>query len=318
MMQTFTHIILDEIHERTVSTEFTLLVVRKFAIEYPDVKIILMSATLQGGVFVDYFDQVLQHTEVAKPYFVGAKRYKVDTYFLNNVAELSDKISLWHDKQITAAAAVRKLTSKLPKKNVHELHNIKPVVSDLAVTVCTELIISQANKGESTLVFLPGIAEIVSYKTHLIHELSRRNISSHFTCFVLHSQVPIEDQSEVFNNSPSNSVHIILATNIAESSLTLPKLRMVINFGLYRQLQYDSKLGISRLHRMWCSRAACAQRAGRVGRVFEGVIVHMFTLRFYQVALPEYSPPEIVTAPLAKLVLQAKSIASKLWNDNTH
>ncbi len=312
MIQTFTHIILDEIHERSISTEFTLLVIRKFAVEYPEMKILLMSATLQGPLFVSYFDQVLPHTVIAKPYFVGATRFKVETYFLDNITQLTDKMTVWHDKQLQAASNLHTLISSMPKKSAYDLRKTRPAVTELALSVCTMLVVNQGNKGESILIFLPGIGEILSYRDRLLHELQDRDIGHYYSCFVLHSQVPLEEQTEVFSDPPPNKVHIILATNIAESSLTLPKLRLVINFGLYRQLQYDSTRGLSCLRKLWCSQAACAQRTGRAGRVFDGAIVHLFTLRFFQIVLPEYTPPEIVTAPLSKLVLQAKSIATKL------
>ena len=88
------------------------------------------------------------------------------------------------------------------------------------------------------------------------------------------SQVQFEDQNEVFKPSPPSRAHIILATNIAESSITLPKLRMVINFSIYHQVEYDSRRHMSQLVKKWCSQASCTQRAGRVGCVFEGVAIH--------------------------------------------
>lgn len=91
---------------------------------------------------------------------------------------------------------------------------------------------------------------------------------------------------------------------------------MVINFGIYVQTVhvyvYNSKRHMSQLTYKWCSHASCAQRAGRAGRVFEGVAVHLFTKRFFWTILQEFNPPVILNAPLAKLLLQAKHISPKM------
>jgi len=86
------------------------------------------------------------------------------------------------------------------------------------------VVISQANLGESILVFLPGIAEIFDYYECLTEEFVARNIVRNFSVFVLHLQVRIGDIKEAFDIPHSNKVHVILATNIAESSITFPQL----------------------------------------------------------------------------------------------
>ena len=309
----YTHIILDEIHERSTDADFALLVVRKLAVEVSRFKVILMSATMQGDLFVSYFEQTLSVAEVASPYFVGSKRYDIDTYFIDELDSLAEKRSNhWHASQIKAAATLKALVRAMPREDLRAAMNAKASVTKQAMTVCTEVVVSQGELGESILVFLPGIAEIGFYQDSLLEELELRGIADSFSIFILHSQVPFEDQKGVFNTPPRNKVHVILATNIAESSITLPKLRLVINFGVYRHLHYDSKRKLSCLVKSWCSHSSCAQRVGRAGRVFEGVAVHLFTRRFYNIILPEFNPPDMCTAPLAKLVLQAKQIGTKL------
>ena len=146
----------------------------------------------------------------------------------------------------------------------------------------------------------------------LVGELRSRGIDQHFSLFILHSQVPLKEQVGIFNHPPPDKVNVILATNIAESSITLPKLRVVINFGLYIQLEYDNRRQLSCLKKSWCSRASCVQHAGRAGRVFDGIAIHLITKHFFQIGLPEFTPPEMATASLTKLFLQAKSMAKKL------
>ena len=313
MILHYTHIILDEIHERSTDTDFALIIVRKLVAASESLKVVIMSATMEGHTIANYFEQAISFTEVADPYFVGAKRFTVDQYFIDELDQLVDvKKPAWSEWQAAASSNLKQLILQQPPENLQEALTRIPTVTLFAQNVCTELIISQANLGEQILVFLPGISEIATYYDMLNMVLEVRKIKDHFLVFVMHSQVPFEDQKEVFKPPLPNKAHVILATNIAESSITLPKLRMVINFGIYRQLEYDSKRHMSQLIKKWCSQASCAQRTGRAGRVFEGVAVHLFTKRFYWVIIPEFDSPEILHAPLAKLVLQAKQIGSKM------
>lgn len=279
----------------------------------PTTKIIIMSATMQGDLLVQYFEEAFPLGQVALPYFVGAKRYPVQQYFLDQLSVMVDtERKSWHKEQFKAGENLKDLVRTRAEEKMKRAIFAKADISPFAMAVCTEVIVSQASLGESILVFLPGIAEIAKYHETLTKELSERSMAGYFSIFILHSQVPLDDQKEAFCSPPKSNVHIILATNIAESSITLPKLRMVVNFGVYRQMEYNSKRHISCLVKKWCSHASCAQRAGRAGRVFEGVAVHLFTENFYNVVLPEYDPPEMVTASLTQLVLQAKQIGAKV------
>ena len=306
----YTHIILDEIHERSTDADFSLLVVRELASKTLHVKLVIMSATMQGSLIVNYFRE--HFPKIAGPYFVGARHYPVASYFIDELEGVPRSQCFWDECQLKAAQTLQQLAVNKPVESLKAALYAKPCVSTYAQEVCTEVIISQAQLGESILVFLPGLSEIVHYFESLSSEVRCRGIADHFRLFVLHSQVPFEDQKEAFDRPLGNLVHVILATNIAESSITLPQLRLVINFGIYRRMQYDSKRHISCLVKRWCSRASCEQRAGRAGRVFAGTVIHLFTRHFYDVVLPAHDPPEILTAPIAKLVLQAKRIGVRI------
>ena len=307
----YTHIILDEVHERSTDADFTLLVVRELLErDGPSVKLIIMSATMQSSLVVKYLQESFEN--VAGPYFVGVKKYEVDTYFINEINKIPPNQSFWDESQLKAAENLKIFAKQSSAEMNLSVFSVRPWVTSYTQNVCTEVIISQAHKGESILVFLPGYNEIVHYYEHLQLRLKQLGIADHFRVFVLHSQVPLEDQREAFIDPTPSVAHVILATNIAKSSITLPKLRVVINFGIYCQLQYDSKRHISCLVKSWCSRASCEQRAGRAGRVFIGTVVHLFTRKLYALVLPAYDPPEILTSPIAKLVLQAKEIGKKI------
>ena len=310
-IQWYSHIILDEIHERSTDMDFAMLVIRKLVAESRSQKIIIMSATMQGNLLVKYFEEQFHFSKVSSPYFVGAKRYPVQTYFMDELDSLADA-SYWHQRQDIACKALRAMVKTMPRENLKAAMKSVPMVTDMATSLCTYIIVSQCKLGESILVFMPGISSISKYFESFHEWIEENKLANHFRVFILHSQVPLEDQKDAFKDPPSDIVHVILATNIAESSITLPKLRMVINFGIYHQLQYDQKRRISCLKKKWCSHASCAQRAGRAGRVFNGVAIHLFTRQFYEIILPAYDQPEIMNSPLARLVLQAKVIGGKL------
>ena len=315
-IRSYTHIILDEIHERTVNDDLTMLLVRKLAVEiFPHIKIILMSATMQGPLFVKYFQQVFGENEVTLPYSVGVKLFHVDEYFVDELSQMlqsNEQPRVWCEAQLLSQRSLFILSQEVESKFAQLKHNKPPKVLLFAQELCNELIISTATLGLSVLVFLPGINEILDYFDFLASELQARKIYEQFTLFILHSQVPVDEQQLLMQAPPNNKVHVILSTNIAESSITIPMLHMVINFGIQRVPKYDYKRKMTCLVRTWCSKAACTQRAGRVGRLFPGKIIHLFPKQFHTHILPDYDKPEMFTASLGKLILQARQIGQEM------
>ena len=108
--------------------------------------------------------------------------------------------------------------------------------------------------------------------------------------FVLHLQIPLEDQSNAFVTPAPIRMNILLATNLAEGSVTIPSLRLVINTVLQQYSYFDSVQQKSVLRKTWASRAACSQRTGRDGREFPGVVIHTIPRSLYTL-LPDFSKP---------------------------
>ena len=294
-----------------MDTDIIMLVIRKLALKLPHLKVILMSATLQGDLFVDYFQQVFCPELVSEPYFVGTKRFPIEVYFIDELNALMEKRQgYWTEEQLTAADHLEVLADELAQSP--ELLKHYATISVFAKDVCTNLIISQSNLGEGILVFLPGFSDISDYYKHLTNILRRRGLDDQFLVFVFHHLVPNEEQDDIFELPSNDRVHVILSNKAAESSITIPKLRMVINFGINQNIEYDSKRKMSRLKKRWCSRSSCFQREGRVGRVFEGIAVHLFTREFFDTTLSDFDAAEITKSPLAKTVLKAKQLGHKL------
>ena len=302
----YTHIILDEIHERSTEIDYALFITRKLAVKFPHLKIILISATLQGSLFTEYFRKLLGHGKVSDPYFVGIKRFPVKVFFIDQLDEL---VSPREDKEQHAAMTqLQILVSKL-EENAVKLLPYAPEVTPFTEKVCMNLIISQPRPGDAVLIFHSGLGDINEFCNSLHKKLLKLGVRDRYRLFIFHPQVQSEDCNEAFLKSLKRT--IIVANRGVESSLTIPNLRLVINFGINKEMMYNSAKRISELSRQWCSRASCIQRGGRVGRVCEGTAVHLFTEEFYE-TLPDFGPPEIIRVPLAKTFLRAKDIGPQL------
>ena len=286
----------------------------------PATKIILMSATMQGPLFVNYFKEVFK--TVSEPIFVGTRRCHVDEYFVDQLPCLLEAMptSKLSREQVFSGRAIRICSKDLSLnfgKNdsfvgSHASASPPPLITSFMQALCSDLVIFCARKGHSILIFLPGINEILDYHEILSIEFQKRGLEDAFTIFVLHSQVTIEEQYEVLTPPTLDKTHVILATNIAESSLTIPSLHVVINFGITKVPRYDHKQKMTCLVRSWCSKAACAQRSGRVGRASEGIVVHLFPHSFYRHVLCDFNPAEMHTTPLGKLLLRARQLGEEI------
>ena len=248
------------------------------------------------------------HDKVADPYFVGIKRFPVKVVFIDQLDELvSTRAS---EEQRAAMTKLRILAKKL-ENNAAQLLPHAPEITTFTEDVCMNLIVSQPSPGDTILIFHSGFGDINEFCNNLHDKLQRLGVRHKYQLFIIHSQVHSEDQDEAFQKPSEGTANIIVASRGSESSLTIPNLRLVINFGINKEMMYNSAKRISELSRQWCSRASCIQREGRVGRVCEGTAVHLFTKEFYE-TLPDFGPPEIIRVPLAKTFLRAKEIGPKL------
>lgn len=153
------------------------------------------------------------------------------------------------------------------------------------------------------LIFLPGIHEIE--EMHNILSLPKHE-KAKWDIVILHSSITNEEQQRIFIKPPRGYRRIILSTNIAESSVTVPDVKYVIDFCLTKQLVIDPKTNFQCLELKWASKVNCEQRAGRTGRVMDGRVYRLVPEAFYETVLPREASPEMLRAPLESLVLKAK------------
>lgn len=147
------------------------------------------------------------------------------------------------------------------------------------------------------LVFLPGVGEINRTRTHLDPARLKADID------VLHGSLPFRDQAAVLKPRESSQRRIILTTAIAETSLTVPGVRVVVDGGLARRARTDAASGLSRLVTTPVSRAQADQRRGRAGRLGPGTCYRLWT-KGEEGGLPAFAPPEILETDLSALVLE--------------
>ncbi|CAI5731789.1 unnamed protein product [Peronospora destructor] len=166
----------------------------------------------------------------------------------------------------------------------------------------------QKGKSASVLVFLPGLQEI----TTLLDILEGSRLLSHdqygreFEFLPLHSSLSAQDQQLIFRQRPG-VVRVIAATNIAETSLTIDDVKVVIDTGRVKQMSHDAQRRTNMLDEIWVARANAKQRAGRAGRTSGGTCFRLFPQSVFYSVMLEQPVPEIRRAPLTSLCLQIKT-----------
>ncbi|KNC34771.1 hypothetical protein FF38_01968 [Lucilia cuprina] len=292
----YTHIILDEVHERDQDMDFLLIIVRRLLVtNSKHVKIILMSATIDTRTFSNYFKVRKYPAPVigtdTRRLFQVKEFYLCDLDRINN---LNAQVSL-NDPGISVEMY------NLALKLIIVIDNIEK--QDAAFSADPDV---DENNKTSILIFLPGINEIEQMCKKLEQLKDTDNNQVRLCPIRLHSIISPDEQVRVFNRPPPGYRKVILATNIAESSITVPDVKYVIDFCLTKLLVTDTSTNFTKLEIQWASRANCRQRAGRAGRVMNGRVYRLIPRSFYEDFLEDFSRPEMLRCPLESVVLKSK------------
>ncbi|XP_010877141.1 ATP-dependent RNA helicase TDRD9 isoform X2 [Esox lucius] len=292
----FSHIFIDEVHERSEELDFLLLVVRKLLRSNSRyVKVILMSATINCKEFAEYFGTLIRsQTNPAYVFEVKGAPYAIEEFYLDDLHSLSPySVDTRHldDPYITTemynvAVSLIQSFDELEAKD----HSRMKEEGGLGLP----------DRG-SVLVFLPGLAEI-----HYMQEALSKLVRKRLQVYPLHSSVTLEEQNGVFLVPVPGYRKIILSTNIAESSVTVPDVKYVIDFCLARHMVCDKETNYQSLRLTWASKTNCNQRKGRAGRVSKGYCYRLVTKEFWRNEVPDYVIPEMMRAPLANIMLKVK------------
>ncbi|WZZ54816.1 hypothetical protein YC2023_054923 [Brassica napus] len=165
-------------------------------------------------------------------------------------------------------------------------------------------ICGDSEDGGAILVFLPGWDDINKTRQRLLDSPFFSD-GSKFNIICLHSMVPAGEQKKVFSRPPRGCRKIVLATNIAESAVTIDDVVYVIDSGRMKEKSYDPYSNVSTLQSSWVSKANAKQREGRAGRCQPGICYHLYS-RLRAASMPDFKVPEIKRMPVEELCLQVK------------
>ena len=274
-LRAYDTLIIDEAHERSLNIDFLLGYLRRLLPKRPDLKLIITSATIDAQRFAEHFTingKIAPVIEVSGRLFPVEQRY----------------VPLEPDVKPDG------------KKESKEAKEIPDAVTEAIANVWRE---GSSGAGD-VLVFLPGEREIRDCAEALRkdHVLAQR---FHPEVLSLFARQSIAEQERVF--SPGNGRRIILTTNVAETSLTVPNIRYVIDSGLARVKRYSYRNKVEQLQVEPISQAAANQRAGRCGRVSDGICIRLYSELDY-LGRPKFTDPEILRSSLAAVLLRMSAL----------
>lgn len=280
LLRNYDTIIIDEAHERSLNIDFLLGYLKTLLPRRPDLKVIITSATIDAERFARHFGTLDKPAPVIE---VSGRLYKVEVRYRPIERD-----------QVTGAPSAK--PGEPPPKA--QAAREKRDLMDGVIDAVDEL--ARIGSGD-ILVFLPGEREIRDAA-----EALRKHHPPHVEILPLFARLSVEEQDRVFRTN-SNARRIVLATNVAETSLTVPGIRYVVDTGLARVKRYSFRNKVEQLQIEPVAQSAANQRAGRCGRVADGVCIRLFEEDDF-LKRPKFSDPEILRSSLAAVILRMKSL----------
>ena len=329
MLRRYDTLIIDEAHERSLNIDFILGYVARLLPARPDLKVIITSATIDSDRFARHFGtwegtpssgRLIEPAPVIE---VSGRTYPVEiryrplgpttpsSYTSEASAQQADEPEESADEQ---SSGPMQLVLEDPDDELATLGYGMGEDIDVETAICHAVDELSAEGDGDILVFLPGERDIRDTEAALLDHLKGRGRRAgddkgarpgDIEILPLYARLTAAEQHRVFE--PHRLRRVVLATNVAETSLTVPGIRYVIDPGLARISRYSNKTKVQRLPIEPVSQASANQRAGRCGRVAEGVAIRLFSQADY-LSRPRFTEPEILRTSLASVILQMASL----------
>jgi ATP-dependent helicase HrpA len=267
-------IIIDEAHERSLNIDFLLGYLKQLLPKRKDLKVIITSATIDPQSFSRHFSD-------APIIEVSGRTFPIEIHYRPVVSEKQGESD--PDAETTADDYI-----------------------DGVVSALKEL---ERKEAGDVLVFLSGESEIRDAQDAIVGALTAGQLTQRIEVLPLYGRLSSAEQHRVFEPSKSAGIQqrVILATNVAETSLTIPNIKYVIDAGTARISRYSTRLKVQRLPIEAISQASANQRAGRAGRTSPGTVIRLYSQEDFN-SRPEFTDPEILRTNLASVILQAANL----------
>ena len=292
LLKAYDTIIIDEAHERSLNIDFLLGYLRQLLPRRPDLKVVITSATIDAQRFADYFASPARAPDRPKQGDVPLGR--------------SDDAQRVAWGPVTPAPVILVSGRMFPVEQRYRPfeesrdYGLNNAIADAV----DELWLSPHSAGD-ILIFLPGEREIREADDHLRKHLAHQPLNRNAEVLPLFARLSQAEQDRIFDGHSGR--RIVLATNVAETSLTVPGIRYVIDAGTARVKRYSFRNKVEQLLVEPVSQAAANQRAGRCGRVADGICIRLYDEADF-VGRPRFTDPEILRSSLAAVILRMKAL----------
>lgn len=290
------HVIVDEVHERGMDSDFLLILLKDLIKIRNDLKIILMSATIDADMFSNYFN----NCKVIK---IQGFTFPVENIYLEDILKL-----------VNYNPSSRKITHKNDEdygedeRKVNIIENAKSYSIEYGLISALVNYISCNRIPGGILIFVPGLSHLTVGVIEIMRTIDSikqdlpLSILNSIKLIPLHSNLSITEQQEVFKST--NLRKVVVSTNIAETSVTIDDIVFIIDTGRVKEMKLFNN--VLSLVETWASQAACKQRRGRAGRVRDGFCYKLFSRKFESKNMALSTIPEILRLPLEQICLEIK------------
>ncbi|KAI8083455.1 P-loop containing nucleoside triphosphate hydrolase protein [Thamnidium elegans] len=317
------HVMIDEVHERSVDSDFLLIILREVLKKRKDLKVVLMSATINQALFSNYFNGA---PAIEIPGFT----HPVEDFYLEDILDMTSYVSHMPMVKNTKNSDETSTSNHLPKgewaqwqipylEKGYKEHTVRTlaryrnqdkidyelIAGAVKYIVDNETVKIEGGSEPAILIFMPGAMEIKRCVEALQDKLGGQ---SDHEILPLHANLSPQEQTRVFKAVPAHVRKIVVATNVAETSITIEGVVYVIDSGRVKETRFDAANSMMHLVETWASRASCKQRRGRAGRTRPGKCFKLFTRETDENKMSPQQVPELLRTPLEQLCLTVKSM----------